>query len=38
MNTETQSACGACGQFFPTNEADSEGFHSADYCEEGVMD
>ena len=26
--------CGACGQFFPKNEADSDGFHSADYCEE----
>jgi hypothetical protein len=28
------SCCGACGQFFPTQEADTEGFHSADYCEE----
>lgn len=34
MNTEINSACGACGQFFPNNEADLDGFHSADYCEE----
>ena len=26
--------CGACGQFFPKNEAEKDGFHSADYCEE----
>ena len=25
--------CGACGQFFPENEAEKDGFHSAKYCE-----
>ena len=30
-----QEVCGACGQFFPSNEADNEGFHSAESCEVG---
>jgi len=34
MTTNTQSACGACGQFFPFEEGDKEGFHSAKYCEQ----
>lgn len=37
MNTETQSACGACGLFFPLEQADTEGFHSANYCEQALL-
>ena len=25
-------ACGACGEFFPLSEADSEGFHKLEQC------
>ena len=30
---ESLACCGACGQFYPKNQSDFEGFHSADYCE-----
>ena len=34
METMLENPCGACGQFFPLAQADLEGFHSAEYCEE----
>lgn len=33
-STIEQEVCGACGQFFPSTEADEEGFHSTNYCDE----
>ena len=30
---ETEKCCGACGQFFDMQQADSEGFHRAIFCD-----
>ena len=35
---EEDSVCGACGQFFPIKEAETDGFHSAKYCEQANWD
>lgn len=29
---DSKNACGACGQFYPTKEANKDGFHSSDFC------
>lgn len=29
--------CGACGEYFPTNQADPDGYHAEYFCDAPVM-